>query len=105
MPGYVLHQGAVVTCMHAGMAQPTATQPRVKVSFMPVAVTPFPYTVAGCALSSVPSPPCVTGQWTVGALRVRSLGMPLVIAGGVAVCVPTGTGLLPVSQQMRVIAT
>jgi hypothetical protein len=99
MPGYVLHQGAVVTCMHAGMAQPTATQPRVRVSGMPVAVTPFPYTVAGC------TPPCVTGQWTVGAVRVRSLGMPLVIVSGTAVCVPTGTGLLPVSQQVRVIAT
>jgi hypothetical protein len=105
MPGYILHQGAVVTCLHAGMAQPTATQPRVRVSGLPVAVTPFPYTVAGCSLSSVPSPPCVTGQWTVGALRVRSLGMPLVIAGGTAVCVPTGTGLLAVSQQLRVIAT
>jgi hypothetical protein len=41
----------------------------------------------------------------VGAVRVRSLGMPLVIVGGTAVCVPTGTGLLPVSQQVRVIAT
>ena len=105
MPGYVLHQGAVVTCMHAGMAQPTATQARVRVSGMPVAVTPFPYMVAGCTLSSVPSPPCVTGQWTVGALRVRSLGMPLVINTGTAVCVPTGTGLLAASQQVRVIAT
>jgi hypothetical protein len=41
----------------------------------------------------------------VGAVRVRSLGMPLVIVSGTAVCVPTGTGLLPVSQQVRVIAT
>ncbi len=105
MPGFVLHQGAVVTCMHGGMALPTATQPRVKVSLMPVAVTPFPYTVAGCGLSAVPSPPCVTALWQVGAVRVKSLGMPLVIVGGVASCVPTGTGLLPVSQQLRVIAT
>lgn len=105
MPGFVLHQGAVVMCMHAGTAQPTSPVPRVLVSGMPVTVTPMPYMVAGCALASVPSPPCVTGMWTVGALRVKALGMPLVIHGGVASCVPTGTGLLPVSQQVRVIAT
>jgi hypothetical protein len=105
MPGFVVHQGAVVTCLHAGMAQPTAVQPRVRVSGLAVAVTPFPYTVAGCTLASVPSPPCVVGQWTLGAVRVRSLGMPLVINSGVATCVPTGTGLIVASQQVRVTAT
>ncbi|HOW47867.1 MAG TPA: hypothetical protein P5163_02960, partial [Rubrivivax sp.] len=65
MPGFVVHQGAVVTCLHAGMAQPTAVQPRVRVSGMPVAVTPFPYAVAGCTLAAVPSPPCTVGQWTL----------------------------------------
>lgn len=105
MPGFVVHQGAVVTCLHAGMAQPTAVQPRVRVSGMPVAVTPFPYAVAGCTLAAVPSPPCTVGQWTLGAVRVRSLGMPLVINAGVATCVPTGTGLIVASQQARVIAT
>lgn len=105
MPGHVLHQGAVVMCLHGGMAQPAATQPRVRVSGLPVAVTPFPYLVAGCGLSAVPSPPCVSATWQVGALRVKSLGMPLVINTGVAACVPTGTGLMAVSQQVRVLAT
>jgi len=105
MPGFVLHQGAVVMCMHGGTAMATAAQPRVRVSGMPVSVTPLPWTVAGCPLASVPSPPCVTGQWLVGALRVRALGMPLVISTGTATCVPTGTGLIAVSQQPRVLAT
>lgn len=105
MPGYVLHQGAVVMCMHGGTAMPTATMPRVRVSGLPVAVTPLPWTVAGCSLASVPSPPCVVGLWSVGALRVRALGMQLVINTGTASCVPTGTGLLASSQQLRVIAT
>jgi hypothetical protein len=90
--------------MHGGMATPTAPMPRVLVSGMPVTVTPMPYLVAGCALASGSSPPCVTGLWSVGALRVKALGMPLVIGGGTASCVPTGTGLTAVSQQLRVIA-
>jgi len=49
--------------------------------------------------------PCVTGQWVVGAVRVVSLGQPLAIMTGVAVCAPTGTPLMPVSAQPRAIAT
>jgi hypothetical protein len=105
MPGYVVHQGAVVMCMHGGSAQPTATQPRVRVSGLPVCVTPLPFVVAGCAQAAIPAPPCVTAQWLLGTLRVRSLGMPLVINTGTATCVPTGTGLLVASQQVRVLAS
>jgi hypothetical protein len=76
------------------------------VSGMPVATIAAPYAVAGCAF--VPPPgngPCVTGQWIVGALRVLSLGQPLVIMTGVSICVPTGTPLLPVAAQSRALAT
>jgi len=41
----------------------------------------------------------------VGAVRAVSLGQPLVIMSGVSVCVPTGTPLLPVAAQTRVLAT
>jgi hypothetical protein len=41
----------------------------------------------------------------VGAVRVVSLGQPLAIMTGVAVCIPTGTPLMPVSAQPRAIAT
>ena len=105
MPGFIVHQGAVATCMHAGPAMPTATVGRVRVSGLPVAVTPLPWTVTGCALASTSSPPCVTATWVVGALRVRAMGMRLVINSGTATCVPTGTGLIVISQQPRVRAT
>ena len=62
--------------------------------------------VAGCPF--VPpggNGPCVTAQWVVGAVRVMSLGQPVVIMSGVAICVPTGTPLMPVAAQTRVIAT
>ena len=105
MPGHVLHVGASVMCMHGGQAQPTAPFPRVLVSGQPVVTMATPYVVAGCALTSVPSPPCVSAQWVLGAIRVKAGGVPLVIATGTAVCVPTGTGLMPVAFQTLVLAT
>jgi hypothetical protein len=47
----------------------------------------------------------VTAQWVVGAVQVLSEGQPVVIMTGMATCVPTGTPLLPVQAQTRVIAT
>jgi hypothetical protein len=85
---------------------PTAPSPRVTVSGMPIATIAAPYTVAGCAF--VPpsgNGPCVTAQWSVGAVQVTSEGQPVVIMTGVATCVPTGTPLMPVTAQTRAIAT
>jgi len=105
MPGPIVHVGAIVTCMHAGQAQPTAPFPRVLVSSQPVVTLATPYAVAGCALSSTPTPPCVTAQWVVGATRVLAGGMPVITQTSQAVCVPTGQPLVVVSTQLRVMAT
>jgi hypothetical protein len=106
MPSPVLHIGATVLCSHGGQAVPTVPSPVVIVSGMPAATIAAPYAVAGCAF--VPPPgngPCVTAQWVVGAMRVLSQGQPLAIMTGVAICAPTGTPLLPVAAQTRVLAT
>lgn len=105
MPGFVLHVGATVICMHGGQAQPTAPLPRVRVGGQPAVGQTGPYLVTGCPLTPPASPPCVSAQWTVAATRVRSAGVPLVLQDSTAVCVPTGTGLLPVAVQARVKAT
>jgi hypothetical protein len=105
MPGPIVHVGAVVTCMHAGQAQPTAPFPRVLVSGQPVVTLATPHVVAGCALSGTPTPPCVTAQWVVGAARVLAGGMPVITQTSQAVCVPTGQPLVVVNTQLRVIAT
>jgi hypothetical protein len=95
-----------VTCAHGGQAMPTAPSPRVLVTAMPIATIAAPYMVAGCAFAPpAGNGPCVTAQWLVGAVRVTSMGQPVVIMTGVAVCVPTGTPLIPVEAQMRAIAT
>jgi hypothetical protein len=104
MPGFLLHVGATVLCMHAGQAQPTVPNPRVTVGGQPVVNQTSPYTVAGCALPPPPAGngPCVTAQWVTAAVRVRSGGVPVLLQDSQAVCVPTGTGLNVVVTQMRV---
>lgn len=106
MPAPILHIGATVLCSHGGQALPTAPSPVVLVSGMPVATIVAPYSVAGCAfVPPAGNGPCVTGQWTIGAVRVSSQGQPLAIMSGVALCAPTGTPLLPVVAQTRALAT
>lgn len=105
MPGPILHLGASVTCMHGGSAVPTAPYPRVLVSGQPAVLTASPYAIAGCGLSTTSAPPCVTGQWVMGATRVRGNGLAFAIVGGVAVCMAPGTGMQAVSFQTRAIAT
>jgi hypothetical protein len=106
MPGPILHIGATVLCAHGGQAIPTVPSPRVMVSGMPIATIAAPYSIAGCAfVPPAGNGPCVTAQWVVGAVQVMSEGQPVAIMTGVATCVPTGTPLMPVQAQMRVIAT
>jgi len=104
MPGFLLHQGAVVMCLHGGQAMPTAPNPAVSVTGMPTATITAPWVVAGCP--GVPSavPPCVTAQWLLGTLRVTSYGQPLVVQSGAALTAPGAVTLMPVTMQTRVTA-
>ena len=105
MPSPILHLGATVTCMHAGQATPLTPFPRVSVSGQPVTTLATLYAIAGCALTGSTAPPCVTAQWVTGAVRVLAGGQPVLIQTGQAVCVSSGTGLLPLVVQPRVLAT
>ena len=107
MPGPIVHLGATVMCTHAGQATPSASFPRVMVNGQPVITQVTPYVIAGCTL---PPPiaangPCVTGQWLTGSVRVLAGAMPLVLMDGLSICAPTGTPMLPMVVQPRVIAT
>ncbi|HBY59762.1 MAG TPA: hypothetical protein DEH78_08050 [Solibacterales bacterium] len=102
MPGYLLHQGATVLCSHGGQAQATAPNPRVKVSGQMTVTQPVPWMVAGCPFVPPAPGPCVTAQWITAAVRVRSNGMPLLLQDSVAMCAPTGTGVVVAMTQVRV---
>jgi uncharacterized Zn-binding protein involved in type VI secretion len=89
--------------MHAGQAQATVPNPRVKVSNQQTVQQPNPWTIAGCPFNVSGSPvPCVTAQWVTAATRVKSGGMPLLLQDSQAVCAPNGTGVNIVVTQMRV---
>jgi hypothetical protein len=106
MPGPILHLGATVLCSHGGQAMPTAPNPRVLVSGQPVSTMTAPYTVVGCAFAPpAGNGPCVTAQWIVAATRVLAGGQPVVLMDSQALCTPTGTPLLPVMAQTRVIGS
>lgn len=106
MPGFLLHLGATVLCMHGGQAQPTVPNPRVLVDGQPIVTQPLPYVVAGCPF--VPpggNGPCVTAQWIMGATRVFAGGAPVLLQSSQAVCAPTGTPLNIIVTQTRVTGT
>ena len=44
-----------------------------------------------------------SGQWIMGATRLLSNGMPLLLFDSQSICVPTGTPLLVTVTQVRVI--
>jgi hypothetical protein len=103
VPAPILHAGATVLCLHAGQAQPTLPNPRVKVGGQPVVTQSGPHTVVGCPfVPPAGNGPCVTAQWVTGAVRVRSGGVPLLLQNSQAVCAPTGTGLNVIATQVRV---
>ena len=105
MPAPVLHLGATVLCTHAGQAMPMAPFPRVTLSAQPVVTLASPYAIAGCALTGTSTPPCVSGQFVTGALRVLAGGAPVATLTGQSTCVPTGTPMQPLTAQVRVLAT
>lgn len=101
MPGYFVHLGATLTCLHSGMAQPIFVNPRVRVSGQPICLQTSIYAIAGCSLSASGTP-CINAQWISAAARVKSNGIPVLLQDSQAICTPTGTGLLIQMTQIRV---
>ncbi len=108
MPGFLLHQGAIVKCIHSGEAVHTAPNPKVTVSVagqqQPI-VTKAPYAIAGCIhnVNGVASP-CLTAKWikVTVATRVTSNGRPLLLITSQASCDPNQTGVLITAIPPRV---
>lgn len=104
MPGFLLHAGATVTCMHAGQAMPMMPNPRVTLMGMPSVTLAGPYSVLACTLPTITpgALPCLTANFVSAATRVTSMGQPLLLFDSQASCIPTATGLLIVATQTRV---
>lgn len=104
MPGFILHQGAMVICSHNGNASPTTSSNRVFLNGMPITLQPMPYAVTGCpfTLPSGTNMPCITGIWLSASMRITSMGMPVLLTDSLSVCTPNGTPLNILNTQTRV---
>lgn len=102
MPGFILHSGATVLCVHGGQAQPTVSDPQVLVSGQPVVTQASTYSIVACGLTGTSNPPCATAQWVSFSVRVKVNGASVLLKDSRAVCSPTGTGLNVIQTQMRV---
>jgi hypothetical protein len=105
MPAPLLHLGATVLCSHAGQATVVTPFPRVLLSGQPAVTLTSQYVIAGCALTGTTVPPCVSGQFVVGAVRVLAGGAPVATMIGTSLCTPTAQPMLPLVAQMRVLGT
>jgi hypothetical protein len=104
MPGFLLHQNAVITCSHLGKATPAAFVPNVLVMGQPIIVKTAQWAVVGCTFPPPPvaNGPCVTAFFVTSALRVTSYGMPVLLQDSMSICAPTGTPLIISATQTRV---
>ncbi len=104
MPGYLVQQGATIICAHGGQAQPAIPNPRVKVGGQPTVLQSSPYLISGCANPTPPVNvgPCAIANWVTAAMRVKSMGQPLLLQDSRSLCVPTGTPLTVAITQVRV---
>jgi hypothetical protein len=98
MPSYLLHRGAQVECVDKFPALPTVSNPRVRVSGQDTILQGTLY-----AISCTTNPKCVTGTFPIGASRVRSFGVALVLTTSSSTTVPKASAPLNVvSSQTRV---
>jgi len=102
MPGFLLLQTTPSTCAHAGQGKPTLANPRVRVTGLPIVSQTTPFVIAGCTLPPPAGGPDVSALFVTGSLRVRSQGLPILLADSRAQCAPTGSPLTVVPNQTRV---
>ena len=105
MPGYLLTLASQVQCSHPpGKATPNPVSARVLIMGQGVATAASMYQVAGCTMQPPPNGngPCATAKFTTSAMRVTTMGVPVLLQDSQATCVPTGTPLAVVATQARV---
>jgi hypothetical protein len=101
MPGFLVHLGAQVQCLHGGQAETIVPIPTVTVSGQPVVAIDSPYVIAGCTFPPPPGAngPCVTGTFITASLQVTAFGQPLLLSDSMSICETSGTPMLILVTQ------
>jgi hypothetical protein len=105
MADFLLHKGATLLCAHMSPAKPLQTFQRVKVSGQAIVIKTTTHKIQNCPNPPNSGGPCQTAFWITAATRVRAGGIPVLLKNSKAKCIPTQTGLTPVSFQIRVKGT
>lgn len=114
MGGFLVEETATIQCPHGGKVTITATNKRVTVSKMPVALVNDPTTVAACPFqvpigTGTKPQPCVKGIWLVPAVRVKVMGQFALLKTSSGQCqsaeqIPQGPPMIAMTQ-IRVAGT
>ena len=104
MPGFLLHQTATVKCLHGGTAVPTVVSQRVFVGTNPITTMPYPWSISGCSLASIPAPFCAMANWISASEKVFSDFAPVLLFDSQATCPAPGTGVIVSYTQQKVSA-
>ena len=97
MSGFIIHDGALLTCPHTtGQASPDQVDTRVSVSGQAIMTLTRTYTITGCLQNT----PCSKASWVTGSKRVTASGSPVAIHNGQSLCIPSGS-LKPQRFQQR----
>ena len=103
MPGYLLNMNATGKCPHAGSAQPDVGAARLKAGGAAVLTVSTQMMISACSNVVANSPfPCVTGAFIVGATRVKTMGLPVVLADSQTMNVPTAVPTSITNTQTKV---
>jgi hypothetical protein len=97
MPSYLLHMGAQVECVDGFPAQPLFSNSRVRVSGQDTILQGTPY-----GMACTTNPKCVSGTFHIGASRVRSFRVALVLTTSPSTSVAKGAPMKVGRSQTRV---
>ena len=100
---FLLHEKATGKCSHSASAKPLIGNPRVKLGGQPVLTVASPFVIASCPnMVGSAKFPCILGVFSRGALRVKVMGLPVLLDTGTATNFPTAVSTKITSTQSRV---
>lgn len=101
---YLLNAALSGICSHGGNASAIVGNPRVKVDGSPVLTIASQLSIAGCTNNpSGTSPmPCTLATYSVGATRVKCMGVAVLLDSSSSTNIPTGASTTITKAQSRV---